>query len=320
MILAMTHDYIINIFIGGYFLKFRSKDFGGLLLVLIISVCMLLGTVSAIYTTTYSSNGKIVTVAKPTMKDKLSASFHVTNNYNPFGYIINSDMNGKIWGTDYSGRSVYQYGTVSGSYLVPSKLIISNGGFKWFSTIQWSGSTAFSEKITGSMNPTNSFYGSSIYSLNSDGDVKKRSTTLQFMHSGAKSASCTITSIPIYQTGTGSILKFTTTMKTLFTNGNSRISVITTNYKRSSSGLLLGMTTTGISYGQEKVNGKRVTYTGRISIPTKFDSENGYHLGSYREVKTSSSSTLNKIKPYESVLYDNYIIHPEKSVIPAPMH
>lgn len=300
-------------------MKFRSKDFGGFLLVLIISVCMLVGTVSAIYTTTHSSNGKIVTVAKPTMKDALGANFHVVKKYDPYGNIIYSEMTGKIWGKDYTGRTIYQCGTVSDGYLVPSKLIISNGGFKWVSTINWAGSSAFTEKITGNMNPTSTFSGNSFYSLNTDGDLKKRITVLQFMHSGVKTASCTITSIPTYQTGTGSVLKLTQTMKTMFTGGDLRISIITTNYKRSSSGFLQGMTTTGISYGQEKVNGRKDVYTGKISIPTRFDSENGYHLGSYREVKTSSSTTLNKVKPYEAVFYDNYIIHPEKSVIPAPM-
>lgn len=300
-------------------MKFRSKDLGGFLLVLMVSVCLLVGTVSAIYTTTYSSNGKIVSVIKPTMKEALAAMFHVTKSYDPYGNVISSEMQGKISGKDYTGRTIYQYGTVNEGYLVPSKLTISNGGFKWVSTIKWAGRSAFTEKITGNMNPASTFSGNSFYYLNSEGDVKKRITALKFMHSGVKTASCTITSVPIYQTRTGSLLKWTQTMKTMFNGGNLRVSIITTNYKRSSSGFLQGMTTTGISYGQDKVNGKRVVYTGKISISTRFDSKNGYHLGSYTEVKKSSSHTLNQVKPYEAVFYDNYIIHPEKSVIPAPI-
>lgn len=300
-------------------MKFR-KDIG-VLLVLIISFCLLIGTASAIYTTTYSSNGKIINVVKPTLKSDLDATFHVTEV--PINNIIYRSMKAEIKGKDYTGRTIYQYGTVTVShgFLVPSKLIVSNGGFKWVSSIQRSGSSAFTEKITGNMNPTSTFTGNSFNTLNTNGYVKKRVTTLKFLHSGVKTASCSIISVPVYQTGTGSILKWTETMKTLFTNGNIRSSIITTNYKRNSYGMIQGMTTSGISYGLEKVNGKKVTYHGKISIPTRFTSSNGYHLGSYREVKTSSSSTLNKIRPYEAMLYDNYIIHPEQGVItPPPMN
>lgn len=93
--------------------------------------------------------------------------------------------------------------------------------------------------------------------------------------------------------------------KTTYANGDIRKSTIYMYFNRNSNGKLIGQTTSGNSSGTEKVNGKTVTYTGKIKIGTKYDPKDTWHeyyvTGDYTETKTSSSASLVRRLPLEAV-------------------
>ena len=67
------------------------------------------------------------------------------------------------------------------------------------------------------------------------------------------------------------------------------------------------MVTTGKSNGTEKISNTTVSYTGKITISTRHDPKDvmneGYDTGTYKEVKTSTSTVLNKEIPLDIVTF-----------------
>ena len=81
-------------------------------------------------------------------------------------------------------------------------------------------------------------------------------------------------------------------------------SVINSYYTRNSVGTLTGMKVSGTSKGTETINNKLVSFTGKITISTKYDPRDifseGFTEGDYKEILTSSSPTLLKVYPLDS--------------------
>jgi hypothetical protein len=131
-------------------------------------------------------------------------------------------------------------------------------------------------------------------------------TNIDYFINGTNYAKCKMTSVFGYKLikGVYRNIKLTTTTSTVYANGNTRTSVITKVYNRNSMGTETGMVTTGTSRGIEKVNNKTVSYTGKITISTRYDSKDvmneKYDEGTYKEVRTSSSPTLLKEVPLDT--------------------
>jgi hypothetical protein len=86
--------------------------------------------------------------------------------------------------------------------------------------------------------------------------------------------------------------------------GLNKKSVINSYYTRNSVGTLTGVKVSGTSKGTETINNKLVSFTGKITITTKYDPrdifDEGFTEGDYKEVLTSSSPTLLKVYPLEA--------------------
>lgn len=100
-------------------------------------------------------------------------------------------------------------------------------------------------------------------------------------------------------------IKSICTTNSAYTYGSiNRKSVINSYYTRNSVGTLTGLKVSGTSKGTEKINNKTVSYTGKITISTRYDPsdilDEAYTTGNYKEVLTSSSPTLLKVYPLEA--------------------
>lgn len=283
--------------------KYRYLIF---LAVFCLAIIYVQGEASAsFYSTSFSANGKVLIVNKINVKPDYNGGIHVKKNYDPFGNVISSYDVSNFYGTDSYGRKVNQTNTYPNGVLTSSKFYLASGTFLWSSTIRRSSSTKLTENIVGKLNSKTSFSGNSIYTL-SNGKFQNRITSLIFKVNGIKVSTSTITSTMSYTNG-GSFNRWTETMKTIFTNGNTRTSKITTVYNRNSYGVCTGLVTSGFSNGNEKVGTKRTSYTGKISMGGKWMQDEGWNVRNYKETKTSSSPTLTKTLPYEAILYDKII-------------
>ena len=118
-----------------------------------------------------------------------------------------------------------------------------------------------------------------------------------------------ITTTPTYDyiLGDWNLMKWAESSKTNYADGSYRSSTITKSFKRNDIGIASGLSMSGTSSGKDLIKGKWAYYTGKISIKTVFDSREGYGDDDYKEVKTSSSATLKKQLPFETLLFDRYI-------------
>lgn len=95
-----------------------------------------------------------------------------------------------------------------------------------------------------------------------------------------------------------------TTNSTYAIAGFNKKSVINSYYTRNSKGTLTGVKVSGTSKGTETINNKRVSFTGKITISTKYDPRDifseGFTEGDYKEVLTSSSPKLLKVYPFDA--------------------
>jgi hypothetical protein len=103
------------------------------------------------------------------------------------------------------------------------------------------------------------------------------------------------------------LIKETRTSNTSYSNGDYRSSTITTNYNRTSKGILVGKKTSGKSSGYDIINNTKESYSGVISIGTKYDPNDiiaeKYTYGNYHESLKSTSKNLKRDIPIESVFY-----------------
>lgn len=259
---------------------------------------------AAYYSTSYSVTGKVLQVKKANVLPDYYGGYHVTNTYDPFGNIIGTTTTAKQWGTDNKGRNVF-FTSVNGA-LRSSRFRVGKGDFLWSSSIKRSTATKSIETIIGNFNYKTSFSGYSVYTVN-NGKTSKRVTTLNFKQSGKKIATFTDTTIPKYNSE-GKLSLVTDTMITSFTNGDWRYSKIFKVYNRDLYyGTINSLDVSGTSREYQWIGSKRAYYTGKISIASGWVQDDGWDLGNYKEVKSSSSSTLLKRLPYEALLYDDTI-------------
>lgn len=104
--------------------------------------------------------------------------------------------------------------------------------------------------------------------------------------------------------GVCNYVKTISTIDSTYAVGLKKKSVINSYYTRNSAGTLTGLKIAGTSRGTEKINNKLVSFTGKITISTRRDAKDifseGFTMGDYKEVLTSSSPTLLKIYPIEA--------------------
>ena len=147
----------------------------------------------------------------------------------------------------------------------------------------------------------------SIYYLKGQELLKNSTGYIHFWQNTKLFAKIKVVDLPQYKLYNKQyqMIKVTETTNTLYANSNTRYSVISSLYTRNSKGTLIGQKTSGTSNGTEKINNKKVKYTGKIYITTKSDPKDLYNekyiFGDYIEYKTSSSSQLLKTYPLEVI-------------------
>lgn len=279
-------------------------------------VFMLCGVVAAT-SSSISTNGKVISVkhsyTTSTLKDKASVS-HNTGTYG-YGYYLNVKIGGKdMKGNKIERKLVYfnkNIKDLSGEDFKQGTFKSSNSDGSW-------SNSAF--KVVSAYKGTSTANGRTFNGLKYSGKAtetlfykggqkltKKDTITVKFYKNGALYATVTGTSVPTHKLLKGRYytVKDTTTLKTSYANGDTRKSLITTVYTKNSSGKLTGQKTYGTSSGTEKINGKKVTYTGKIKIGTKYDPKDTWNEhyvdGDYSEVRTSTAPKLKPVIPLEAL-------------------
>ena len=268
-----------------------------------IIVC---GAVSATTTTNFSSDGKVINITHSYVPSTLKTSITTTTKTGTYG-------NGKyttviLSGKDNKGRNTNDTTLIYNGVVKSTTIKISSSdGFSLNEKASF-GTNSIVIILSGKLNSTVTFSGNEtgpITYSNGQPILKTGVGIIKYYVGGKIYATSKITEVCTYKNFNGNYLMVndTDTTNTLYANGNTRKSVMTTINSINSSGTQIGMKISGTSSGTEKINNKIVTYTGKISIGTKYDPKdlNKYNMGDYKEILTSSSSTLLKIVPFESI-------------------
>ncbi len=292
-----------------------KKQFLLIISIFVVAV-VLSGAVSAT-SSSISSNGKVISVksnyVSSTLKDQVTVTkYNGAYGYGYYGVVKTTGHN--IKGTNINRVAVYLNKYHNYFYYNDLKWIntkTSNSDGSWSNTYDKITSTyKMTETTKGRTFNGLTYSGSANYVLyytNGQRLVKNATMVALFYQNGVKYAKFSSTLVPTYKFINHYYLdvKDTVTSNTLYSNLDTRKSIITTTYSRSSSGLLTRQKTTGISIGKEKINGKTVSYTGKISTTTVYDPKDTWHerfiSGNYYEIKTSASSRLVKRLPIESL-------------------
>ncbi len=269
---------------------------------------ILCGAVSAATTVNISSDGKNITITPSnvpsTLKTAVSAS--VKNGAYGYGqYVIL-----KITGHDNQGVNKNSTVTVYNNVIktIIDKFSSANGIETAYSSVVFN-SKAGTMKMNGKDgNLTFSGTGTlPIFNVHGQILVNNCISNSNYYWKGILCAKCNETIISSYKLINGEYqdIKDTDTTNTLYSNGNTRTSIITKVFIRNSKGTETGLVTTGTSKGTEKINNKTVSYTGKITISTRYDPKDvineGYDTGTYKEVRTSSSPVLIKEIPLDAL-------------------
>jgi hypothetical protein len=282
----------------------KNKTLG--LICAFLFAIILCGAVSATTTTTFSSDGKYINITHSYVPSTLKTTQSTKTETGIYGYGKYSIIT--ISGKDNKGRNVNStliyYNNVCKS--MNQKRSSSDGTFYNENAIF--GSKSMSLKVYGRMNSTMTYSVNStcnIYYVDGQALGKPNPTITNYYQNGKFYAQSKDLEVLSYKSFNGiyQLVSDTDTTNTVYANGNKRTSVIKTDNIINSYGTQTGMKISGTSYGTEKINNKTVTYTGKISISTKYDPKdfNQYNMGDYKEVLTSSSPTLLKIVPFESI-------------------
>lgn len=282
----------------------KNKKYLIFLIVCFLSLIIATDTVSAAYySLSFSSSGKTINMNKKSVNPSFVIYNHTQTYYDKNGYTTGKTITTTKTGTDGKNRTYYRKNVnASTNFKLKSADFLFSSSFKQINT------GTSTEKITGSLNSVYTFSGNSTFTMNYlyyKNVLVKRITSLKIYKDGVYYAKCTITETPTYSYKFYPS-KWKQTMQTVYANGNTRNSTINTIFTRNSGGTLQGFTTAGSSQGKEKINSKWVTYTGKITIYSK-NQVTGYQYGNYVETKTSSSSTLTKYVPLESIFYDEQL-------------
>ncbi len=279
-----------------------------ILLSTLVLAVILCGAVSAAATISYSPNGKNINITNTYTKSTLQTHVTTTKRTGIYGRGTYSTVT--FSGTDLKGRASYrQINYFNGVFKTSNYVVNDHKGFYYNSKAK-SGKYGLTGTVIGSLNSHMKFSGttsSPFFTLNGQKLIKKSTGFMKFYQNKVFFAKVQVLDIPQYKLYSKEyqLLKVTENTKTFFANGNSRKSQIASYYTRNGRGTLIGQKTSGLSSGSEKINNILVKYTGKISISIKYDSKDTYNekyvFGDYKEVKTSKSSTLLKLYPFEAI-------------------
>lgn len=265
-----------------------------------------------------SVNGKNISVmhnyANSTLKDQVSVTKR-TGSYG-YGYYGTVHTSGKdIKGNNINRTMVYfnkYHNYFTFNDFKAGTLKESNADSSWTtSNIKVISNYLMTATSTGRTFNGLTFSGTENYTLyyasNGQKLIKNEVATTKFYKNSVYYATVTSRGIPTYKYIGNSylIINETVTFNTRYANNDTRKSIISQLYTRNSVGTLIGMKTSGTSSGTEKVNGKIVTYTGKITIATKYDPrdtwDEKYVTGNYYETRTSTSTNLVRMLPLEAL-------------------
>jgi hypothetical protein len=279
-----------------------------ILLSTLVLAVILCGAVSAASTISYSPNGKIVNVTNTYTKSTLQTHVDTYKRSGIYGYGTYATVT--FSGKDLKGRDSYrQIKYFNGLFKTSNYVVTDHKGFSYNSKAT-AGRYGLTGTVIGTINSHLKFSGttsSPFFNLNGQKLIKKSTGFMNFYQDNKLFAKIQVLDTPQYKLYNGQyqLLKVTENTNTFFTNGNSRKSVIISNYSRSKLGTLIGQKTAGTSSGSEKINNVMVKYTGKIYITTRYDSKDAFNekfiFGDYKEVKTSTSPTLLKLYPFEAI-------------------
>jgi hypothetical protein len=281
---------------------------GAVILCTFLFAVILCSVVSAASIVNFSSDGKNITITPNNVPSTLTTSESSAVKSGTYGY--GQYITLKETGKDTKGMNIYRTGNVYNNILesMVNKFSSVDGVTSATDSAVLSNNKYVVKMIGKDGNLTFSGTGViPIFNVNGHKVENNGIKTINYYVSGKLLATSNITTVFKYQfiNGDYQTLKMTDTTNTLYTNGNTRTSIITQLYSRNSKGTETGMVTTGTSKGTEKVNNKIVSYTGKITISTRHDPKDyldeGYVTGTYKEVRTSSSPVLNKEIPLEAV-------------------
>lgn len=249
------------------------------------------GPVSSVTDITYKRDdhgnllGRIYTYVL-NIDDEMGRTVNTTNQ-------INYGIQSKILSTSFTGNYKHTNRYLYQEILKKTYYYDTNG--------IWEGFSAFNN-IYGRLPGGISFKGSASYSTsirNGVASMPMKKETLKFYKYGSLNAISKFTVSRLYNSNNYLTRSSLNTM-TYFANGAYRNSIIKTIYNRDSSGNCLKTTITGIATGYDVVNHKKVSYKSIMFMPTHSKTDCMYY---YKEVRSSSSKTLNKNIPYEAVMY-----------------
>jgi hypothetical protein len=279
-----------------------------ILLSTLVLAVILCGAVSAASTISYSPDGKNIDITNTYTKSTLQT--HVTAYKRAGIYGRGTYSTVTFSGTDLKGRSSFrQIKYFNGVFKTSNYVVNDHKGFYYNSKAK-SGKYGLTGTIIGTLNSHLKFSGttsSPFFNLNGQRLIKKSTGLMKFYNNNVYFAKVQVLDTPQYKLYNGQyqLLKVTESTNTFFRNGNSRKSVISSYYSRSKLGTLIGQKTSGNSMGSEKINNVLVKYTGKIYITTRYDSKDAFNekyiFGDYKEVKTSTSTTLLKLYPFEAI-------------------
>lgn len=287
-----------------------------LILIAILAAFMLCGTASAT-SSNISLDGKNISVTYKYVNSTLKDSYSVTqkNGTYGYGYYLTIKTTGHdIKGTNNNRTAIYfnKYSNqFTGNDFKSGIVKKNNSDGSWsIDNIKVVSNSLMTETMTGRTFTGLTYSGNANYTLyfaNGERLTKNITMRAKFYKNGIYYATITSIIIPTYQLIAGSyqVIKQNMTSKTTYANNDTRKSIIITTYKRDSTGKLIGMGTSGTSSGTETINGKTVTYTGKITVQTKYDPKDtwneNYTTGNYTEIRTSTSSTLVRRTPIEAL-------------------
>jgi hypothetical protein len=291
---------------GGLMIDIMDK--GKIIICTFVFAIILCGAVSAAVTVNFSSDGKNITITPSNVQSTLKTSVSSSIKDGAFGY--GQYVTLKETGQDNQG--VNTYSTINYYNNILETMInrlSSSDGLGIENENIFLGNNQMVMKMNGK-DGNITFSGTGIlplYYVHGQQIANNGVSNINFYLNGTLIGKSKITSIFNYKVFDGAYrtVKETDTNNVLYTNGNTRTSVISQVFSRNSQGTETGMVTTGTSKGTENINNTTVSYTGKITISTRHDPKDvineGYDTGTYKEVRTSSSPVLLKEIPLDVI-------------------
>lgn len=293
----------------GLFIELKNLNGKVLILLSVLVLAVVLsGAVSAATTTTFSPNGKIVSVTSTYGTSTLQTHQSSVKKNGAYGFGTYTTV--IFAGKDIKGRTSSRVITYfNNMYKTSTYSLNDHKGYVYNSKAK-AGKSQILGTITGRLNNGMTFSGSTFatyFYLKGNKLVKNSNGILKFWQNGKFYGKIFVQDTPVYKNYSGGfqMSKVTETTRTSYANGDSRYSTISSIYNRNTLGVLKSQKISGTSYGKEMISGKTVTYTGKIYIGTKFDPRDIFNekiaFGDYKEYKTSTSPVLKKYYPFEVI-------------------